>query len=62
MRKIFYTLSVAMLMILFYMLGFAIAAAFAKFICWCFGLVFNISTGYLCGYCIDSVGDARWKE
>lgn len=42
MRKIFYTLSVAMLMILFCMLGFAIVAAFVKFICWCFGLAFNI--------------------
>ena len=42
MRKIFYTLSVAMLMILFCMLGFAIVAAFVKFICLCFGLVFNI--------------------
>lgn len=42
MRKIFYTLSVAMLMILYCMLGFAIVAAFVKFICWCFGLAFNI--------------------
>ena len=42
MRKIFYKLSVAMLMILFCMLGFAIVAAFVKFICWCFGLAFNI--------------------
>jgi fucose permease len=42
MRKIFYTLSVAMLMILFCMLGFAIVAAFVKFICWCFGLALNI--------------------
>ena len=42
MRKIFYTLSVAMLMILFCMLAFAIVAAFVKFICWCFGLAFNI--------------------
>lgn len=42
MRKIFYTLSVAMLMILFCMLGFAIVAAFVKFICLCFGLAFNI--------------------
>lgn len=42
MRKIFYTLSVAMLMILFCMLGFAIVAAFVKFICWCFGLAFSI--------------------
>lgn len=42
MRKIFYTLSVAMLTILFCMLGFAIVAAFVKFICWCFGLAFNI--------------------
>lgn len=42
MRKIFYTLSVAMLMILFCMLGFAVVAAFVKFICWCFGLAFNI--------------------
>ena len=31
-----------MLMILFCMLGFAIVAAFVKFICWCFGLAFNI--------------------
>lgn len=42
MRKIFYTLSVAMLIILLNMLGFAIVAAFVKFICWCFGLAFNI--------------------
>lgn len=42
MRKIFYTLSVAMLMILFCMLGFAIVAAFVKFICWCFGIPFSI--------------------
>lgn len=42
MRKIFYKLSVAMLMILFCMLGFAIVAAFVKFICWCFGLAFSI--------------------
>lgn len=42
MRKIFYTLSVAMLIILLNMLGFAIVAAFVKFICWCFGLVFSI--------------------
>ena len=42
MRKIFYTLSVAMLIILLNMLGFAIVAAFGTFICWCFGLAFNI--------------------
>lgn len=42
MRKIFYTLSVAMLIILLNMLGFAIVAAFVKLICWCFGLAFNI--------------------
>ena len=42
MRKIFYTLSVATLMILLNMLGFAIVAAFVKFIFWCFGLAFNI--------------------
>lgn len=42
MRKIFYTLSVAMLIILLNMLGFAIVAAFVKFICRCLGLAFNI--------------------
>lgn len=42
MRKIFYTLSVAMLIILLNMLVFAIVAAFAKFICWCLGLAFSI--------------------
>lgn len=42
MRKIFYTLSVAMLIILLNILGFAIVAAIGTFICWCFGLVFNI--------------------
>lgn len=42
MRKIFYTLSVAMLIILLGILGFAIVAAFVKFICWCFGLAFSI--------------------
>lgn len=51
MRKIFYTLSVAMLMILFCMLGFAIVAAFVKFICWCFGLAFNIKVA-LCIYAV----------
>lgn len=42
MRKIFYTLSLAMLIILLNMLGVAIVAAFVKFICWCFGLAFSI--------------------
>ena len=42
MRKIFYTLSIAMLIILLGMLWFAIVAAFVKFICWCFGLAFSI--------------------
>lgn len=42
MRKIFYTLSLAMLIILLNMLGLAIVAAFVKFICWCFGLAFSI--------------------
>lgn len=42
MRKIFYTLAIAMLIILLGMLEFAIVAAFVKFIFWCFGLAFNI--------------------
>lgn len=42
MRKIFYTLSVAMLIILLNILGFAIVAAIVKLICWCFGLAFSI--------------------
>nr|DAO24825.1 MAG TPA: hypothetical protein [Caudoviricetes sp.]DAQ38172.1 MAG TPA: hypothetical protein [Caudoviricetes sp.] len=42
MRKIFYTLVIAMLTILFCMLGFAFVAVLVKLICWCFGLVFNI--------------------
>lgn len=42
MRKIFYTLVIAMLTILSCMLGFAFVAAFVKIIFWCFGLAFNI--------------------
>lgn len=42
MRKIFYTLSVAMLIILLNILGFAIVAAIRTFICWCFGIPFSI--------------------